>query len=458
MTSNLSVFHVLYHEFFERGLRYFLTSTKIEVSGSAEDRKTLEVQTLTDGSLRLLWFGQEYHLIHPRGSFTENEIRMAVSVGSVLSARFRSFFNESTAAATLALFRGLPEDRYISAFLDPFAYLDESELPSTHDYVADAIEVLRESSLLTFENRRISTGALLFGAGPRHHPDLCHKPPPASQEAILYTSQLTSIKSFHRLCDGIQTLFLVNREGLLVDLVDIRDWTCMFNEADLPAPTANIYRPHCLATLQGGHICMVLTPNGEIKVMAHGSQVFSFLGGRWRLTDRVHKFDIWRENIGNPLLAERLFTTALNLAEDRQGGLLVVLDDPTRAQHFVPIGELLDSPQAPRADSLYAGAQDSSTKDQIHYLLRHKQVLDMAPALLETIAHMDGSLVMDRDSNLLAFGAILRYTQLAGADDQILEGGRTTAAVGASRFGNVLKISEDGLVSYYKDGALVWEM
>ena len=102
--------------------------------------------------------------------------------------------------------------------------------------------------------------------------------------------------------------------------------------------------------------------------------------------------------------------------------------------------------------------QDSGTKDQIHYLLRHKQVLGMAPALLETIARMDGSLVMDRDSNLLAFGAILRNTGMAGSDDQILEGGRTTAAVGASRFGNVLKISEDGLVSYYKDGALVWEM
>jgi hypothetical protein len=47
---------------------------------------------------------------------------------------------------------------------------------------------------------------------------------------------------------------------------------------------------------------------------------------------------------------------------------------------------------------------------------------------------------------------------MAGSDDQILEGGRTTAAVGASRFGSVLKISEDGLVSHYKDGALVWEM
>jgi DNA integrity scanning protein DisA with diadenylate cyclase activity len=82
----------------------------------------------------------------------------------------------------------------------------------------------------------------------------------------------------------------------------------------------------------------------------------------------------------------------------------------------------------------------------------------MAPALLETIARMDGSLVMDRESNLLAFGAILRNTGMAGGDDQILEGGRTTAAVGASRFGNVLKISEDGLVSHYRNGSLVWEM
>ena len=453
MTSTINVFHVLYHEFFERGLRYFLPTARIEITGTTVSRTTLDIVSRTDGKLVLSWFGQEYLVEHPRSTFTEDEIRIIVSVGSVLAARFRSFFNTTTAAATLALFRGLPEDRYISAFLDPFTYLDDNAIPSRPDYVADAIEVLRESSLLTFENRRISTGALLFAAGPKHHPDLCHKPPVASQEAIPYSSQLTSIKSFHRLCDGIHTLFLVNRGGLLVDLVDVRDWTCMFNEADLPAPTASLYRPHSLATLQGGHICMVLTPNGEIKVMAHGTQIFNFLGGRWRLTDGVHKFDIWRQNVGNAALAERLYSAALNLAEDRRGGLFVVLDDPTLAQHFVPIGELLDAPQMPKVDP-----QDLGTKDQIHYLLRHKQVMGMAPALLETIARMDGSLVMDRESNLLAFGAILRNTRMAGSDDQILEGGRTTAAVGASRFGNVLKISEDGLVSYYKDGALVWEM
>ena len=28
----------------------------------------------------------------------------------------------------------------------------------------------------------------------------------------------------------------------------------------------------------------------------------------------------------------------------------------------------------------------------------------------------------------------------------------------ASRFGNVLKVSEDGLVTYFRDGGAVWEI
>jgi hypothetical protein len=453
LSANVDVLQVLYHEYFERGLRYFLPSARVENLGETEDSSSLELVANVNGTLDLAWLARKYRLQNPRGAFTESEMRITAAIANVMAARYRSFFHH-TAGAVQALFRGYPEDRFISAFLDPFAYAGDGDSPAANDYIADAIEVLRESSLLTFENRRISTGVLLFGAGPQHRPDICHKPAATSPEAIPYTSQLTSIKSFHRLCDGIQTLFLVNREGLLVDLVDIRDWTCMFNEADLPAPTPSRYRPHCLATMQGGHICMVLTPNGEIKVMEHGVQVFNFLGGRWRVTDVTPKFDVWRENVGSRALAERLMTAALNLAEARRGALFVVLDDAEQASHFVPISELLlGAPQAPRADE-----HDVGTKDQIHYLLRHRQVLDLAPALLETIAGVDGSLVMDRDSNLLAFGAILRYSQLGAADDQIMEGGRTTAAIGASRFGNVLKVSEDGLVSYYQAGSLIWEI
>ena len=57
-------------------------------------------------------------------------------------------------------------------------------------------------------------------------------------------------------------------------------------------PTTGRYKTHARATLCDGHVCMILTPNGEMKIFADGVQVFHFLDGRWRLTDAQHKYDL----------------------------------------------------------------------------------------------------------------------------------------------------------------------
>jgi hypothetical protein len=382
-------------------------------------------------------------------SFTEHEMRLIGAVGNVFSARYRSIFNVSSLTSTLNLFRGLPEDRFISAFLDSSAYLDSEVLPGGPDRIADAIEVLRVSSLITYESRRISTGVLLLGSRP--DPNQTELRPPPGAHA--YTNELTSIKSFHRLCDGLQTVFLVDQEGLLVDLVDVQHWPGRPQGASLPAPSSQKYQAHSLATLHGGHICLVLTANGEIKVFAEGTQVFNFLGGQWRLTDAAEKYYAWKRAIGDHQLAEKLMTVALNLAESRHGALFVVLDKPESARKLVLPGDMLDEKQFRTAERPEAGA-----KERIHYLLRNKRILDLAPSVLETVAGMDGGIVLDRESNLLAFGAILCNDLSAFSGVQLVEGGRTTAAVAASRFGNVLKTSEDGLVAFYHNGQKVWEM
>jgi hypothetical protein len=98
------------------------------------------------------------------------------------------------------------------------------------------------------------------------------------------------------------------------------------------------------------------------------------------------------------------------------------------------------------------------SKDQFQYLLRGKSVLDLAPAVLESIARIDGAIVTNRSATLLAFGAILRHQPEPGLDENAVEGGRTTAAIAASRYGHVLKVSEDGLVSYYSAGRCIWEL
>jgi hypothetical protein len=200
-------------------------------------------------------------------------------------------------------------------------------------------------------------------------------------------------------------------------------------------------------------VCLVLTPNGEIKAFAEGMQVFNFLDGRWRLSDTAEKYGAWAQAMAGTALAERLFTTALNLGERRRGGLFVVLDDRQTADRLVRPDDRIDLPHPAALESTAA-----RSKDQFHYLLRGTSILDLTPTVLESVARIDGAIVLDRTASLLAFGAILRHQLEPGLDENAVEGGRTSAAVAASRYGHVLKVSEDGLVSYYSAGRCVWEL
>ncbi len=103
---------------------------------------------------------------------------------------------------------------------------------------------------------------------------------------------------------------------------------------------------------------------------------------------------------------------------------------------------------------------DPLAKRALHYLSRGRDVSDLAPSVLEALAGLDGALATDRTGRLLAFGAILRHDAASLPDGKSIsaEGARTTAAITASRFGPVLKISEDGVVSCFLNGSRVWDL
>ena len=436
----------LYEKLIEGGIGYFFPAAKFEslgrAPGSAQEPIVLEVDDLTV-TVNLLGVRCSLKRDEP---FSEAELRLLASIGAVLGARYRMITDANRVEQRFELFRGLPEDRYVSAFIDLAPY--NALVWKGPDRVEDAIEVLRTTSLSTYENRRISTGAILFGK----MPDPCHELPAKPTGALRYSPGLTSIRSFYRLCDGLQTLALVDQNGFLTEIVDVEEWAQAYADIPLPVPSPGRYQTHSRATLCGGHVCMILTPNGEMKIIANGVQIFRFWDGRWRLTDAERKYELWSEAVQNPELAECLFVAALNLAEERRGGLLVVLDDPRSATKLVSTTDLVKH-LPDRGQDPVAG-----TKDQLHYLLHQKRVLDIPVPVLETIARIDGGIVMDQDSNLLAFGAILRHQDLADLHPENIEGGRTTAAIAAARFGNVLEISEDGLISFFQKGKCVWEI
>jgi len=78
--------------------------------------------------------------------------------------------------------------------------------------------------------------------------------------------------------------------------------------------------------------------------------------------------------------------------------------------------------------------------------------------VLSTLASLDGADVVDREARLLAAGAILRHPPSDEPDaGHIVQGARTTAAMAASKFGPVLKVSEDGMITFY-DRERVWDI
>jgi hypothetical protein len=410
-------------EFFEQGVRYFLPDAVLRKAGNASQfRPALAVDRYSERQLVLEWMGVRYYIERPSGPLTSSECRMVEAVGAVILTRYQ-ILTSAEPVPGLRLFEGLPEDRWVSAFLHP--------VEQYFDVLAQAITVLRQSSLITYESCRISTGVIVLRASAE-----------PTEGVVPYNSTLMSIKRFRRLCDGLRTVFLVDSKGLLLDLVDVERYARTAYGGILPAPSAERYRAHCLATANSGDVCLVLTPNGEIKIFADGVQTLHFLEGRWHITDLPRKYFEFCQSIGDFAIAERLFAAALNLAESRHGGLFVVLDEHAAAPQLIAEEDLLE-------------IRKSSHSTRAHYLLRDRTISSMELSILENIAGLDGSVVLDRTGRLLAFGAILRTT---GEPLEAQEGGRTTAALYASRVGLALKVSEDGFISFYRGGARVWKI
>ena len=392
-------------------------------------------------------FGTRYRLEPREGSrFTLRDGRMIRAIGAVLNLRYHHLF-QIAHSSRLELYRGGSEDHYVAAYVEPETYTLGSTRPSR---IASTIQTLRTAALSTYENRRVSTGALLLG-----HPAAGR---PAADDALPYGVELTSLKSVHKLCDGTRTLFLVDPDGRLVEIIDVKRWASAIPDGPgTDVPCARAYAAHARATRGSGHVCAVLSPNQEIKLFADGAQAFSFAHGRWRILNPAAKFATWEAAVGRPELARVLFQTALDLAEARQGGMFVVVDRALDAVgRLVAPHDLISADASGPPPELMPG--DPLAKRALHYLARDRTVTDLDPPILEAFAGLDGALVADRSGRLLAFGAILRHDAAALPGLASAEGARTTAALVASRFGPVLKVSEDGVVSCFLRGARAWDL
>jgi hypothetical protein len=92
-------------------------------------------------------------------------------------------------------------------------------------------------------------------------------------------------------------------------------------------------------------------------------------------------------------------------------------------------------------------------------MLRGRTATGLDPAVLAGLARTDGAMVMDSTGRLLAVGAILMHPEPPEPHSTLaVEGARTTAAMAAGRYGSVLKVSEDGLITFYDRLERIWDI
>ncbi|HEX5109005.1 MAG TPA: hypothetical protein VFV95_11185 [Vicinamibacterales bacterium] len=451
MSQPAAAVGALYDTLLQSALRQFFDRAALDTEPTpapAPDGRLAIEPSANPAALIIKWFGTRYTLRVPgRWLFTSHEVRLAQAIGAVLQARYRAILNPQVIAERGDLFRGAIEDRYVGAFLDPRPYAIESR-EARADLIASIIELLRVAALSSYENRPITTGVLLLSTAD----DPLRSRRITSANAPAYTQSLTGIKSFYRLADGVNTVFLANAEGRLVDIIDIERWSASAAEQrQLAIACARTYHPHARATAHHGHVCAVLTPSREIKVFADGAEVFTFRGAAWHLLDLQAKSRLWTDAVGNDTLATRLFQTALDLADAREGALFVVLRDPASLVSLVAPADRLDVPMPP-------GTTDTPSRRDLLHLLEGRLATELDSNVFSALASIDGATVVDRAGRLLAGGAILRHPLIEEAQQRgVVEGARTTAALAASRFGPVLKVSEDGVITFF-DRERVWDI
>ena len=448
----------LYQTFLRRTLEHFFPDAVLDIEsdrsfinwdGSPREEHFV-VSSDPDGvGLLIEWFRTRY-VFQPASPtpFLPAERRLIEIILQSLDLRFRGMF-DSDVAHRLERFQYALEDVIVTEYLDP---PDPFRVPAV-------LESLRVAALSTYENRRVSMGALLLGT--TYAPLFPGWVNP--EGAPRFNARLTAIKGFHRLCDGVRTVFLVDRQGDLMRAVDIERWADQVHgNAPLGVPCPRLYVSHARATQAGGHVCLVLTPAQEIKVFAEGTLAFAFSDARWRLLDIPTKFAGWCQAVGQACpqgLAEKIFQAALNLSEDRRGALFVVLRNPATSipQLIAPADRIIeevvaDDPHDP--DNL----SPRLAKRALHHAVRGQSLIDLDATVLEAVAGIDGAVVTDLEGRLLTFGAILRIGPDALKVARAVEGARTLAAQAASYHGPVLKVSEDGFLTMFLGGRRVWEM
>lgn len=233
----------------------------------------------------------------------------------------------------------------------------------------------------------------------------------------------------YRFVDGQRALFLgdirMNIKGTI--------------RTSAPGPNDNIERlanREILTLLHKageGSFAVFVNKVSEVEVVLDNDKLLLWRKGYWSIFDP----DIIRDFFSGTLekrSTDHLIWSIYALSKARHGTVVLVADKNTDLDHL-------------RMGSV--GGRDPLSRALIRHVRGTKIGSLKRSGELSRILSSDGLTIINRKGELLDTGVIIDTSKV---EDLVTGGGRTTAAIAASYFGRVIKVSEDGPIDLYCNG------
>ena len=345
------------------------------------------------------------------------------------ASRLRSAHASTTAPLTPVMGRALRDILVIE--LLGHLHAVRSNLPAMTELIEDTIEFLVELSGTRVESQDLTHGVVITDAF-TDEPRL----------RFAYPADLQSAKRGPLLFDGVRSVLLVDRGGhARTELQRHR----MQRLSPGPKPRAvamDLADSGSLvaaATRLLGGVGFFLRNDRTIWVFVDGRPLVIRRAGHWTAFP-LELAAFIGDLVGGGDAPELIVQTALIISAERRGAILAIVDDASVLSGIVSPKDRFDlrnefDPLAMRVET------------RLHHLI---DASELDAQTLARLAILDGATVLDRDANLLAYGAIV-----ATSDSQY-EGARTAAAKTLSETSEVvLKVSVDGDITVFQAGRAI---
>ncbi len=390
---------------------------------------------------------EEYRLVLKRGQpFKTSELNL-----------LKSIINEINVISEL----NLTDENYVTTLqshaIEKAICLSISDADITNTLIGMVNELDKWASR-TYEGKRVAIGLII------------NESLDAEKENALHFTDIFNKDFFALLSDGKMSFLEFGRDGYLSGYVQLSRIKAV--------PTIAPHEYEMIARYcNDKRIGVILTENGDILIFKYRQLLFSKRRGMWNAYSHEEVIQLlsYRGTYSLKDIRKSIYYTALDCSFAYSGGILVYVNKDMARDALVHINahDLLDPryyemkkemeienasklynlQNLASVEAMYAHDYETFLTEQKCYksqclrkIINGKTFNELNRKMRQELVAMDGATIVDFDGTIIAVGAILKIE--AGSEG----GGRLAAATTLAKYGNSIKISQDGIIqAFYAD-------